>query len=175
VNEQKGQVLLVEAGAVRARRGVDCELVLVGDGEMRGEGESLSKRFGFVRQIRITGWAANAVVRDELCAARLMVLPSFAEGLPVVIMEALALGRPVLTTYVAGVPELVSAECGWLVPAGSVDALVEMLQRALDTTDEQMAKLGAEGRRRAIDQHDARKEAAKLMRLFERYATVVKD
>ena len=53
-----------------------------------------------------------------------MVLPSFAEGLPIVIMEALALGRPVVSTYIAGIPELVQhGESGWLVPAGSVAAL----------------------------------------------------
>ena len=46
-------------------------------------------------------------MREEILAARALVLPSFAEGLPVVIMEAMALRRPVLTTYVAGIPELV--------------------------------------------------------------------
>ena len=49
-----------------------------------------------------------------------MVLPSFAEGLPIVIMEAFALGRPVISTYIAGIPELVDREPGWLVPAGDV-------------------------------------------------------
>jgi len=169
LNEQKGQLLLVEAVAQLAKRDVDFELVLVGDGEMRGEIESLITRYGIERQVRITGWASNDVVREHLCASRLMVLPSFAEGLPVVIMEALALGRPVLTTYVAGIPELVSEACGWLVPAGSVEALVDALQHALETSDDEITKLGAEGRRRVIEQHDARKEAAKLMRLFERY------
>ena len=63
-------------------------------------------------------------MRDEILAARALVLPSFAEGLPVVIMEAMALRRPVITTYVAGIPELVrDGENGWLVPAGDVEAL----------------------------------------------------
>lgn len=175
LNEQKGQLLLVEAVAQLAQQGVDFELVLVGDGEMRGEIETLIARNGLVSRVKITGWASNDVVREHLCAARFMVLPSFAEGLPVVIMEALALGRPVVTTYVAGIPELVSAQCGWLVPAGSVDGLVDAMHRALSTSDEEMARLGLEGQRRAREFHDARKEAATLMGLFERYVGAVKD
>ena len=62
-----------------------------------------------------------------------MVLPSFAEGLPVVIMEALALGRPVISTYVAGIPELVEpGVCGWLVSAGSIEALTDKMRMALE-------------------------------------------
>jgi glycosyltransferase involved in cell wall biosynthesis len=69
---------------------------------------------------------------------RALVLPSFAEGLPVVIMEAMALRRPVICTYIAGIPELVQdGKNGWLVPAGDVDALVEAIIRYLDTPFEQ--------------------------------------
>ena len=64
--------------------------------------------------------------------ARALVLPSFAEGLPVVIMEAMALRRPVISTYVAGIPELVRpGENGWLVPAGDVEALAELCRLVL--------------------------------------------
>ena len=58
--------------------------------------------------MRITGWISRTSVREEILAARALVLPSFAEGLPVVLMEAMALRRPVLSTYVAGIPELVN-------------------------------------------------------------------
>ena len=80
-------------GAPRRRR---CELVLAGDGEMRAAIEALidARRPGAAR-VRITGWISSEQVRDELLAARALVLPSFAEGLPVVIMEAMALRRPV--------------------------------------------------------------------------------
>ena len=65
-------------------------------------------------------------MREEISAARALVQPSLAEGLPVVIMEALALRRPIISTFIAGIPELVGpGEHGWLVPAGDVDALVE--------------------------------------------------
>jgi glycosyltransferase involved in cell wall biosynthesis len=71
--------------------------------------------------VRVTGWISSHRVRAEILAARALILPSFAEGLPVVLMEAMALRRPVLSTYVAGIPELViPGENGWLFPAGSI-------------------------------------------------------
>ena len=99
--EQKGQLLLVEAAGRLADEGLDFELVLVGDGEMRPEIEKLIERLGLGERVRITGWATSDKVRNEILASRAMVLPSFAEGLPVVIMEALALGRPVISTFIA--------------------------------------------------------------------------
>ncbi|MFX6230642.1 glycosyltransferase, partial [Acinetobacter baumannii] len=75
--------------------------------------------------IRILGWKSSAEVRAEIERSRALVLPSFAEGLPVVVMEALALSRPVISTRIAGIPELVEDGVnGWVVAPGSVDALV---------------------------------------------------
>ena len=102
--EQKGQLLLLEAARQLAAQSIDFELVLAGDGEMRQQIEALIARHGLQQRVRITGWISSAQVREEILAARALVLPSFAEGLPVVIMEAMALRRPVLTTYVAGIP-----------------------------------------------------------------------
>ncbi|MBM4279690.1 MAG: glycosyltransferase family 4 protein [Deltaproteobacteria bacterium] len=164
--EQKGQLLLVEAAArVRDRLGA-FELVLVGDGELRPDIEALVERHRLQDVVRITGWASGAAVREELLAARAMVLPSFAEGLPVVIMEALALERPVLSTFVAGIPELVDAGCGWLFPAGSVAPLVEAMVAALSAPLTELRDKGAEGRRRVVARHDARVAAALLADAF---------
>jgi colanic acid/amylovoran biosynthesis glycosyltransferase len=146
-------------------------LVLVGDGEMREEIEALIHRHQLQKRIQITGWASEAVVRAHLAQARALVLPSFAEGLPVVIMEALAMGRPVLSTYVAGIPELVEPEkCGWLVPAGSVDALAVTMKDVLRALPERLEHMGREGRRRVLEAHDVRKNAQMLKTLFDRYA-----
>ena len=115
---------MVEAAHRLMVQGVDFELVLAGDGEMRGAIEALVIRHNLQGRVRITGWISGEQVRDEILAARALVLPSFAEGLPVVIMEAMALRRPVISTFVAGIPELVQpGEHGWLVPAGDVEAL----------------------------------------------------
>ncbi len=164
--EQKGQLLLVEAAArVRERVG-DFELVLVGDGELRANVETLIQKHGLGDVVTITGWASGPTVREELLKSRAMVLPSFAEGLPVVIMEALALERPVISTYVAGIPELVDAGCGWLVPAGSVDALVEAMVSALEAPVSELRAKGSEGRRRVVTRHDAKVAAALLEAAF---------
>jgi glycosyltransferase involved in cell wall biosynthesis len=166
---QKGQLLLLEAFAGVVEKRPDAELVLVGDGEMRKEVEAAIARLGIEKNVRITGWAKNTEVREELEQARCMVLPSFAEGLPVVIMEALALGRPVLTTYVAGIPELVSSECGWLVPAGAIEPLTAAMLEVLAASPAHLTKLGAEGQQRVRAMHSAVSESRKLGELFKQY------
>lgn len=165
--EQKGQLLLIEAAHRLAEESLDFELVLGGDGEMREAIERSIDRYGLHGRVRITGWISSAQVREELLAARALVLPSFAEGLPVVIMEAMALGRPVLSTYVAGIPELVtSAAHGWLFPAGDVEALCAAMRQALASDRPTLQAMGAAARERVLDRHDADREAAKLHHRF---------
>ncbi len=154
---------MVEAAARLQREGVDFELVLVGDGEMRSAVEERIATHGLDERVRITGWARGDEVRQYLESARAMVLPSFAEGLPVVLMEAMALARPVVTTYIAGIPELVDERCGWLVPAGVVDELVTALRAVLQASSQKLNALGREGRRRVLEQHDARINAQALL------------
>lgn len=167
VAEQKGQMLLIEATARLIGEGVDCEVVIVGDGPMRGEAERLIDRLGLRGKVRIAGYLSNADVRRELQCSRALVLPSFAEGLPGVIFEAFALGRPAISTYIAGTPELVeSGACGWLVPAGSVDALVGAMREALTAPVEELERMGREGARRVAERHDVLVEAGKLAALF---------
>lgn len=165
--EQKGQLLLLDAVRQLRDRGENFQLVLAGDGEMRGEIESYVLGHGLQSHVSITGWISSEQVKQELLAARALVLPSFAEGLPVVIMEAMALGRPVLTTSIAGIPELVrQGEDGWLVPAGDVDALVEALQRLLHTPTPELTRMGTGARARVLERHHIDTEAAKLTQLF---------
>lgn len=167
LSEQKGHLLLVEAAHRLAREGLAFKLVLVGDGELRPDIDAAISRWDLAERIEITGWASSTEVRRQLLAARALVLPSFAEGLPVVIMEALALGRPVVSTYVAGIPELVEpGVCGWLVPPGSTDALVDALRSVLQATPEVLANMGRMGAERVARQHDAALEARQLAVLF---------
>jgi glycosyltransferase involved in cell wall biosynthesis len=167
--EQKGQLLLVQAAARLRDEGVALELILVGDGDMRPDVEALIRERQLEDVVKITGWAAGSEVRNYLSSSRALVLPSFAEGLPVVIMEALALGRPVLTTYIAGIPELVEPNrCGWLVPAGSVDALVDAMKEVLTTPVSRLTELGEEGRRRVLASHDARTATEPLFEELKR-------
>lgn len=165
--EQKAQGLLVQAAARLIHGGDPFELTLVGDGPMREEIEALIAQEEIGEHVRITGWMSGSEVREEIEQARALVLPSFAEGLPVVIMEALALGRPVVSTYVAGIPELVEpGVCGYLTPAGSVDALVEAMRSVLAEPTEALTKMGEQGRRRVSERHNAATEAARLAAIF---------
>ena len=165
--EQKGQLLLIEAAHLLSERGHQFELVLAGDGEMRPAIEAAIALYGLGDKVRITGWISSDQVRAELLAARAMVLPSFAEGLPVVIMEAMALRRPVLTTYVAGIPELVEdGRNGWLFPAGSVEELADAMANCLSMDLDQLQVMGDAARERVLQRHDIDTEVAKLARHF---------
>ena len=165
--EAKGQLLLLEAAARLAETGISFELVLAGDGEMRDELESVVEQYGLKSHVRITGWISSSEVRQEILAARALVLPSFAEGLPVVIMEAMALRRPVLTTYIAGIPELVvSGQNGWLFPAGSVEDLTRAMQTCLGSSIQDLQRMGNAGHTRVMERHSIDKEVDKLASLF---------
>ena len=166
--EQKGQLLLVAATAALVRRGVPVELVLAGDGEMRAAVEAAIAAAGIADRVRITGWIGSDQVRDELRAARALVLPSFAEGLPVVLMEAMAIGRPVISTYVAGIPELVrDGVDGWLVPAGDVEALADAMQACLEAPPQRLEAMGRSALERVRVRHSIDVEAGRLHAMFE--------
>jgi glycosyltransferase involved in cell wall biosynthesis len=167
--EQKGQLLLIDAARQLSERGTKFELVLAGDGEMRGELEALIARYKLQDIVRIAGWISSDQVREEILAARALVLPSFAEGLPVVIMEAMALGRPVISTFVAGIPELIDpGQHGWLIPAGDAVALASAMQACLDAPPEMISTMGRAARTKVLERHDIDKEAGKLAELFRR-------
>lgn len=167
LSEQKGHLLLIEAAGNLAAEGWEFKLVLVGDGPLRSQIESRITQLGLLNHIRITGWASNTEVKQEILSSRALVLPSFAEGLPVVIMEALALSRPVLSTYVAGIPELVEpGVCGWLIPPGSVEALTDAMRKILQLPVADLVQMGKAGVERVAQHHDAAIEAGKLAALF---------
>ena len=162
-SEQKGQVLLIEAMAKVHAAHPQVHLTLVGDGELRGELERTIAALGLQDAVTLTGWLDEAGVRRELAAAHALILPSFAEGLPMVVMEAMAAARPVIATYIAGIPELVRpGETGWLVPAGDIDALAEAVGEMAATPAETLAQMGQAGRARVLLRHDAEMEAGKL-------------
>jgi glycosyltransferase involved in cell wall biosynthesis len=167
LSEQKGHLLLVEAAARLAAEGVPMEIVLAGDGPLRAPVEAAIKSSGLEGKVRVAGWMNAAQVREAIQDARALVLPSFAEGLPVVVMEALALGRPVITTAVAGTPELVEPGVnGWLVAAGSVEALVPAMRAGLEAPPERLAEMGRRGAALVRERHDVSREAARLVELF---------
>lgn len=171
LSAEKGQMLLIEAAHLLAGKGIEFELVLAGDGDMRARVEASIAQYGLGKRVRITGWISSGQVREEILAARALVLPSFTEGLPIVIMEAMALRRPVLATCVTGIPELVLAgENGWLFPAGSVDDLAAAMESCLLKSPEELRKMGDAGYLRVMERHSIDTEAAKLAALFGSHA-----
>lgn len=171
LSAQKGLPLLVEAAALVRSRGHTFHLTLVGDGEMRDGIERQIAMLGLSGHISITGWASSDRVREEILSARAMILPSFAEGLPVVIMEALALGRPVIASRIAGTPELVDEGCGWLIPAGDVGAIADAMIAALTAKPATLDEMGHNGRTRVLADHDASKNGAALLQTIEQLHT----
>jgi colanic acid/amylovoran biosynthesis glycosyltransferase len=165
--EQKGFPTLIEAMAEVAARDVAVELTLVGDGPMREVIRQMIARAGLQERVHMAGWLPEAGVRAELDAAHALVLPSYAEGLPVVAMEAMAATRPVIGTWVAGIPELVHPGLnGWLVPPSDAGALAAAIVEMARTPHETLVRMGRSARARALARHTADTEAGKLARLF---------
>jgi colanic acid/amylovoran biosynthesis glycosyltransferase len=168
LSAQKGIPLLLEAVAVLQRAGQPCTLTIVGEGEMRTEVEGLINNLELSDCVRLVGAASSEDVIEHLLEARAMVLPSFAEGLPVVIMESLALSRPVIVSAIAGTPELVNKDCGWLVSAGSIGELIEAIRAALSASPEDLELMGEVGRARVSALHDAMVNGEQLNELFRK-------
>ncbi len=125
----KGADLFLQT-AVRLRREFPLlGAVLVGEGEQRGELEAYAAGEGF-SGVRFLGHRND--VGDVLAAIDVVLMPSRHEGLPLVLLEAMAAGRPIVATAVGGIPEVVDGRSAWLVPSGSVDALTEATRTALN-------------------------------------------
>jgi colanic acid/amylovoran biosynthesis glycosyltransferase len=167
--EEKGQILVVRAAHLLAQRGVTFEILFAGDGPLRAPIEAEIRAHGLEDVVRILGWVDNPRVRELLLDARALLLASFAEGLPVVIMEAFALGRPVISTCIAGIPELVvNSENGWLIPAGDVERLADAMQEVVTSEPLALRGLGQNGRARTFERHNITTEAGKLKQLFSK-------
>ena len=147
--------MLIEAVARLRKLGQPFELNIIGDGPMRRTIEEMISKHQLQGFVHLLGFQSSQRIAEELSRARALILPSFAEGLPVVIMEALAVGRPVITTRIAGIPELVDEQCGWLVPPGDINSLSSAIQDCVQSSSERLTAMGREGRRRVKQLHDA--------------------
>lgn len=160
----KGVRLLLEAVAAVLESCVDIELEIIGDGEDRAHLEALSA--DLEPHIRFLGYRSQGEVATALQTADMLVLPSFAEGLPVVLMEALAAGKPVICSQVAGVAELVEdGKSGFIIPAGDVESLADRIRYLAQDADLR-ACMGAHGRARVETEFNIATEAARLGQLF---------
>jgi glycosyltransferase involved in cell wall biosynthesis len=165
----KGVPVLLEAMA-KLKDMPDLKLTLIGDGPDRGAIEAAVADWRLQERVTFLGYRSQAEVAEQLNETDLFVLPSFAEGVPVVLMEAMASGVPVITTQIAGIPELVrQGVSGWLVPPGDAEALAKVIRRGLEDPAEREA-MGIEGRETVEAEYNIHIEAARLSRLFTDYA-----
>ncbi|SDC32724.1 Glycosyltransferase involved in cell wall bisynthesis [Sphingomonas sp. YR710] len=163
---QKGQIEIPVALAASLKRFPELRIDLIGDGEDRTAIMARAAALDVADHVILHGWRSNDAVRSMLRVSRALLLPSHAEGLPIVIMEAFAMGRPVITTRIAAIPELVDETCGWLFDAGSAEGLQQAIADAMTADGAQLARMGAEGRRRIEQRHDLRDIAPRLIALF---------
>ena len=166
----KGVPLLLQAVAGLRDRYPALRLTLIGDGPERVMLQAQAATLGIDDIVSFAGYRNQDEVAQALGETDVFVLPSFAEGVPVVLMEAMAARVPVVTTRIAGVPELVEdGVSGLLVPPGDVQALTDALEALLNDPARRLA-MGAAGRARVVADYDAASEAARLSRLFLAYA-----
>ncbi len=167
LHEQKGQSILLDAVQQLRRDGMPCEVVFIGDGPMRAEIEQRIRDLQMEDCVSLAGAASTDVMIGMIQSSRALVLPSLAENFPSVIMEAFALARPVIATYVGGIPELVQpGVSGWLVPAGDTDSLAHAIRDVLDAPVSRLEEMGREGHRRVITRHKPEMLAHQLLTTF---------
>jgi colanic acid/amylovoran biosynthesis glycosyltransferase len=163
----KGVTLLFEAIAELRRRGLELRATIVGEGPAREELESAACRLGLSRSVRFLGAVGQDDIREIYAAADVFCLPSFAEGIPVVAMEAMAMQLPVVTTRIMGIPELVDDDAqGLLVPPGRADALTEALERLVRAPEERR-RMGQAARRKVEQHYEIASSAARMRAVLQ--------
>ena len=162
----KGYQLLIEAVQRLRGRGKRVELVIVGDGPSRGELEDLIARLRLEGVVRLAGACNHDRIPGYLGQSDIFALSSFLEGVPVVLMKAMAMELPCVATRITGIPEIIEDGIdGLLVPPGSVEHLAEAIERLAD--DEALARrLGAAGRAKVRARYDLGRNAERLCEVF---------
>lgn len=165
----KGAPILLEALAALRAKHPDLSLTFVGDGPERLELEAKTDALKMREAVTFAGFRSQDEVAKYLAKADIFALPSFAEGVPVVLMEAMASKVPVVTTRIAGIAELVEdGVSGLLVSPGDVEGLVECLDQLLNDHDSR-ARMGEAGRQFVLSEFNIKTETARLNGLFEAY------
>jgi colanic acid/amylovoran biosynthesis glycosyltransferase len=172
LHEVKGQAHLVEACRLLARQGVDVACRLIGTGPDHAMLARLIREAGLEGRVVLAGPRTRTEIADELRAADVLVAPSVRtrqgrrEGIPVVLMEAMSCGLPVVASAISGIPELVEDRVsGLLVPPGDAHAIADALQ-LLDSDPVLREHLGRAARRRVLAEFDVDASAAELARRF---------
>jgi colanic acid/amylovoran biosynthesis glycosyltransferase len=163
----KGLPLLFDAIAELRRRDLDVRATIVGDGPARAELEAVARGLGLSAHVRFLGSVGQDDIRSHYARADLFCLPSFAEGIPVVAMEAMAMELPVVSTRIAGLAELIEdGRHGFLVAPGRVDELTDALERLVRAPAERK-QMGRAARQKVSDDYDVARSAERMRAVFE--------
>jgi glycosyltransferase involved in cell wall biosynthesis len=165
---QKGHEYLLEAVAKIVDRRQDFRILLVGEGARREELQSMATRLGIANRVVFAGFQSDVV--GHYVAMDVMVLPSLYEGLPLCVIEAMAMEKPVIATEVDGTPEVVRHKVnGMLVPSRNAGALSEAIEYTLDHRAEVLA-MGREGRKWVTEKFSLARQVKETEELYERLA-----
>lgn len=169
--EKKGLVYALEAVASLADE-YDFEYTIIGDGERRELIEATIAEHGLEDVVDLRGWQPQSVVADEMADGHLFLLPSVTaesgdkEGTPTVLLEAQSMGLPVVSTYHAGIPEIVEdGETGLLVPERDSEALADALETLMAEPD-RWSEMGGRGREHIEQNHSIEAVTDDLLELY---------
>jgi len=165
---EKGQFILVQAVVHLLTQNRQLRLRIVGDGPDRPGLEKFVKKQEITESIYFEG----AVNQDQILAfyksADIFVLASFAEGLPIVLMEAMSMEIPCITTNITGIPELmINGKEGLLVPASDVETLIKAITLLMDNPDLRR-QIGEAGRKQVLAHYELQHNVEKLAHIFQR-------
>jgi len=164
----KGQFILVEAATRLIAQGYQLRLRLVGDGPDRQGLETEVVRRGLTEQIIFEGSVNQEHILDLYNQTDVFVLASFAEGLPVSLMEAMIMEIPCVTTNITGIPELItSGKEGILVAASDIDALADAIALLMDNPDLRR-QIGEASRLQILERYELQKNTEWLADIFRR-------
>jgi glycosyltransferase involved in cell wall biosynthesis len=164
--------VLLEAIARLTESGRSVSATFVGDGPRRAALEQLARKLGIADRVTFAGGVGQDDIGRYYEDADVFCLPSFSEGLPVVLLEAMAAGLPVVASRIAGIPELIEhGRSGLLVPPGRADLLADALGTLL-VDPGRRADLAAEARRRVGAEFDVDASAEQLRELMAGYGVL---
>lgn len=167
--EKKGHVYTLEAFSLFLKTYPNAELILAGDGKERVKIENKSKDLGIYKKVKFLGAVTPTRVSQLMKECDVFLHHSVTakdgseEGIPTVIMEAIASGIPVVSSKHAGIPELIPAGCGFLVEERNVEEYTKMLISLLETNT---SKLAIQAKNHVYDQFDVRKQNKKLIEIY---------
>lgn len=145
----KGHRYLIEAAGEIVDVRPDTTFVFLGDGKLLNELKNMASRLGIEENVKFLGWRPD--VAEIISTFDIFVLPSLNEGMGRVLIEAMALGKPIVASDVGGIPDLVvDSKNGYLVPVGDVEALVARIRELLDDSGKR-EKMGKNGKSRSVN------------------------